>query len=62
MNPYDRSSDFWLENANFLRCKNITLGYTLPKIKNLDKVIQNLRVYGDVQNPFIITKYSGCGP
>ena len=62
MNPYDRSSDFWLENANFLRCKNITLGYTLPKIKNLDKVIQNLRVYGDVQNPFIITKYSGVDP
>ncbi|WFE85978.1 TonB-dependent receptor [Parabacteroides chongii] len=62
MNPYDRSSDFWLENANFLRCKNITLGYTLPKIKNLDKVIQNLRVYGDVQNPFVITKYSGVDP
>ena len=62
MNPYDRNSDFWLENANFLRCKNITLGYTLPKIKNLDKVIQNLRVYGDVQNPFVITKYSGVDP
>lgn len=61
-NPYKRSSDFWLENANFLRCKNITLGYTLPKIKNLDKVIQGLRVYGDVQNPFVITKYSGFDP
>lgn len=62
MNPYDRDSDFWLENADFLRCKNITLGYTLPKIKNLNKVIQNLRVYGDVQNPFIFTKYSGVDP
>lgn len=62
MNPYEKDSDFWLENANFLRCKNITLGYTLPKIKNLDKVIQNLRVYGDVQNPFVITKYSGVDP
>lgn len=62
MNPYEKSSDFWLENANFLRCKNITLGYTLPKIKNLDKVIQNLRIYGDVQNPFVITKYSGVDP
>lgn len=62
MNPYEKNSDFWLENANFLRCKNITLGYTLPKIKNLDKVIQNLRVYGDVQNPFVITKYSGVDP
>lgn len=62
MNPYDRDSDFWLEKADFLRCKNITLGYTLPKIKNLDKVIQSLRVYGDVQNPFVITKYSGVDP
>ncbi|MCI7356083.1 MAG: SusC/RagA family TonB-linked outer membrane protein, partial [Parabacteroides sp.] len=61
-NPYLRESDFWLENANFLRCKNITLGYTLPKIKNLDKFISNLRVYGDVQNPFVITKYSGVDP
>ena len=61
-NPYLRESDFWLENANFLRCKNITLGYTFPKIKNLDKFISNLRVYGDVQNPFIFTKYSGVDP
>ena len=62
MNPYERSSDFWLENANFLRCKNITLGYTFPKLKGLDKIISNLRVYGDVQNPFVITKYSGVDP
>lgn len=61
-NPYQRGSDFWLENANFLRCKNITLGYTLPKIKGLNTLIQNLRVYGDVQNPFIFTKYSGIDP
>lgn len=62
MNPYERTSDFWLENANFLRCKNITLGYTLPKLKRLDKVVQNLRLYADVQNPFVITKYSGVDP
>lgn len=62
MNPYERSSDFWLENANFLRCKNITLGYTVPNIKKLDKFIQSLRIYGDVQNPFVITKYSGVDP
>ena len=60
--PYDVSSDFWLENANFLRCKNITLGYTFPKLKGMDKVVQNLRIYGDVQNPFVISKYSGIDP
>lgn len=62
MNPYERTSDFWLEDANFLRCKNITLGYTLPKIETLNKVIRNCRVYCDVQNPFVITKYSGVDP
>ncbi|SMC91938.1 TonB-dependent receptor [Pedobacter nyackensis] len=61
-NPYERGSDFWLENADFLRCKNITLGYTLPKIKRLDKIVQSLRVYTDIQNPFVITKYSGVDP
>ena len=54
--------DYYVDKTWFIRCRNITLGYTLPKIKNLDKVIQNLRVYGDVQNPFVITKYSGVDP
>ena len=48
-----------LEDASFLRCKNITLGYTLPEIKNGYK---NLRLYLDVQNPFVITNYSGLDP
>lgn len=61
-NPYDRGSDFWLEKADFLRCKNVTLGYTLPKSKKTDQVIRNLRVYVDVQNPFVITTYSGIDP
>lgn len=61
--PYDNyRSDFWLENANFLRCKNITLGYTLPKLGNFGKLVKNLRVYADVQNPFVFTKYSGIDP
>jgi TonB-linked SusC/RagA family outer membrane protein len=61
-NPYNRSSDFWLEPADFIRCKNITLGYTIPKSPQLGKVVQNLRIFGDVQNPFVITKFSGVDP
>ncbi|MDR2816670.1 MAG: TonB-dependent receptor, partial [Proteiniphilum sp.] len=57
MNPYEGASDFWLENADFIRCKNITLGYTLPRISKLNHLLQNLRIYGDVLNPFVITKY-----
>jgi len=52
-------SDYWLENASFLRCDNITLGYTF---ENLLKDRLRLRLFGSVQNPFVITKYSGLDP
>ena len=52
-------SDYYLHNAGFLRCDNITLGYTW------NELVQNklkLRLYGAVQNPFVITKYKGLDP
>ena len=52
-------SDYWIENASFLRCDNITLGYTWP---DLAKDRLRLRIYGAVQNPFVITKYKGVDP
>ncbi len=52
-------SDYWLENGSFLRCDNITVGYTWSE---LCKNFSRLRLYGAVQNPFIITKYSGLDP
>lgn len=52
-------SDYWLENAGFVRCDNITLGYTWPDLINNNL---RLRVYGAVQNPFVITKYRGLDP
>jgi iron complex outermembrane receptor protein len=51
-------SDYFLENAGFVRCDNITLGYTWPKLFNGLR----LRLYGAVQNPFVITKYKGLDP
>ncbi len=52
-------SDYWIENASFLRCDNITLGYTW---NNLLQDNLRLRLYGAVQNPFVITKYKGLDP
>ena len=52
-------SDYWVENASFIRCDNITLGYTFTNLLN-DKL--RLRIYGAVQNPFVITKYKGVDP
>ena len=52
-------SDYYLRNGNFLRCDNITLGYTWD---NLLKNQLRLRLYAAVQNPFVITKYNGLDP
>ena len=50
------ATDYFVENASFLRCDNITLGWSFkrPKI--------NGRVYATVSNPFVITGYSGLDP
>ena len=52
-------SDYYLRNGDFLRVDNITLGYTW---KDLCKERLRLRLYGAVQNPFVITKYNGLDP
>lgn len=51
-------SDYFLEDATFLRCENIVLGYRFNKFyKN-----SSMRVYGAINNPFILTKYTGQDP
>jgi len=52
------ASDLYLEKAGYLRLDNVTLGYTLPKIKG----IENFRLYATVRNLFVITKYDGIDP
>jgi iron complex outermembrane receptor protein len=52
-------SDYFLHDASFLRLDNVTLGYNIEKIFG-NKV--DLRVYGSVNNAFIITKYKGQDP
>lgn len=52
-------SDYFVENASFIRCDNITLGYTFD---NLLHDSLRLRLFGACQNPFVITKYKGLDP
>ncbi|MBP3638374.1 MAG: SusC/RagA family protein, partial [Muribaculaceae bacterium] len=52
-------SDYFVRNASFLRCDNITVGYTWKELLNN---ALRLRLYGAVQNPFVITKYKGVDP
>ncbi len=52
-------SSYFVENASFVRCDNITLGYTFPEL--LDSKLK-LRLFAAVQNPFVITTFSGIDP
>ena len=52
----------FLENGSFLRGQNIALGYSFPPAKLAAATITSLRIYAQVQNAFIMTKYSGLDP
>ena len=52
-------SDYFVENASFIRCDNITVGYTWENLLNNNL---RLRLFGACQNPFVITKYKGIDP
>ncbi len=57
-----RASDLWVEDASFLRARNVQLGYTLPQKWTKKIFIQRLRIYAQAENLFTITKYAGCDP
>ncbi|WP_197092666.1 SusC/RagA family TonB-linked outer membrane protein [Labilibaculum euxinus] len=49
---------YYLEDGDYVKMDNITLGYTFSKVK----FIENLRVYVSGENLFTITDYSGLDP
>ncbi|MFV0505193.1 MAG: SusC/RagA family TonB-linked outer membrane protein [Bacteroidales bacterium] len=51
--------DYIYKKVSYIRCRNITLGYTIPMPK---KILDNIRVYADINNPFIITNWTGIDP
>ncbi|MGL4292244.1 MAG: SusC/RagA family TonB-linked outer membrane protein, partial [Bacteroidales bacterium] len=52
-----------LEDASFLRLKNLTLGYDLPsKWLKKTKIIERVRVYGQGQNLLTFTGFTGMDP
>ncbi|MBV8256118.1 MAG: TonB-dependent receptor [Chitinophaga sp.] len=52
----------FVENASYLRCKMVTLGYNVPTARSFLKAVKGIRIYGSVQNLFTITKYTGSDP
>jgi TonB-linked SusC/RagA family outer membrane protein len=53
---------WWVEDGSYIRGQNFTLGYTLPDLFNKRMKINRLRIYANVQNLFLITKYTGYDP
>jgi hypothetical protein len=60
-----RYSDRWIEDADFMRIRNLQIGYAIPKVK-LDNwtqgFISRFRVYVGAQNLYTFTKYLGYDP
>jgi iron complex outermembrane receptor protein len=54
----DALSDYFIQNASFLKCDNITLGYSFDKLFG---TISG-RAYLTAQNVFTVTKYKGLDP
>ena len=52
-------SDYWVEDASFLRLQSVTLGYTLPALGDW---FERARVYVTGENLFVLTNYSGIDP
>jgi len=57
-----RPSDLFVEKGDFLRLKNLTLGYTVPKTAISKLKMSQARIYVTGQNLLTFTKYSGLNP
>jgi TonB-linked SusC/RagA family outer membrane protein len=57
-----RRSSFFLQDASYLRLKNLVFGYTIPSQVTKKIGINRLRVYFAGDNMFTITKYKGLDP
>ncbi len=55
-------SDLYVYDGDYLRLKNIQVGYTLPHVLTKKVFVQNLRVYVAAENLLTFTKYHGFDP
>ncbi len=55
---YDKISDIYVDNGDFLKVRNIQLGYTFQNIRK----IKNFRIYFNIDNPFVFTNYKALDP
>jgi TonB-linked SusC/RagA family outer membrane protein len=62
-NGNNRISQWYIEDGSYVRIKNVSLAYTLPKrlLSNLG-FVQGIKLAANVQNVLTITKYKGYDP
>ncbi len=59
---YRSYADVWVEDGSFLRMKNLSIGYTLPKYTLSKMHLSKLRFYVAADNLITLTKYDGYDP
>lgn len=61
-NGSSKTSSIFVEDASYMRLKNIEIGYTFNSSGKSHSIFQNARLYVSAQNLFTITKYTGLDP
>jgi outer membrane receptor protein involved in Fe transport len=56
------NSDWWVKDVSFVRLSNVSLGYTLPKKASRSFLSEHAKVYINVTNPYVWSKYRGQDP
>ncbi|NML38163.1 SusC/RagA family TonB-linked outer membrane protein [Chitinophaga sp. G-6-1-13] len=59
---YETNTDLFLEDGSFIRLNNVNLAYDFSTSMLSRLHIRRLRVYGGMNNVFILTRYSGVDP
>lgn len=62
VNLTDNTSTRWIEKGDFLKLQNLVIGYSLPQSLLKKAGIQNLRVFAQGQDLWMLTKYTGIDP
>lgn len=56
------NSSYWMQDASYLRLKNVQLGYTIPQSLVNKIKLSNIRVYANAQNLLTFTDFEGFDP
>ncbi|MGI4863539.1 MAG: SusC/RagA family TonB-linked outer membrane protein [Janthinobacterium lividum] len=55
-------SSYYIEKGDYIRLRNVQLGFNIPKSVANNLRVQTLRIYANAQNPLTLTKYKGFSP